>query len=57
MFFVFAIGVLLAMPRKKRKLTEMSDKEAIRKLFPKKVVEEADRVAHEKDAPKSPSRR
>jgi len=45
------------MPRKKRKLTEMSDKEAIRKLFPKKVVEEADRVAHEKDAPKSPSRR
>lgn len=41
------------MPRKKRKVTEMTDKEAIRKLFPKKVVDEADRVAHEKDVPKS----
>ena len=45
------------MPRKKPKLTEMPDKEAIQKLFPKKVVKEADRVAHEKDAPKSPSRK
>ena len=42
------------MPRKKPKVTELPDKEAIRKLFPKKVLEEAERVAHEKDAPKSP---
>ena len=40
------------MPRKKRKVTEMPDKEAIKKLFPKKVVDEAERVAHEKDTPK-----
>jgi len=31
------------------KPTELPDKEAIRKLFPKRVVEEADRVAHEHD--------
>lgn len=34
---------------KKPKPTELPDKEAIRKLFPKRVVEEADRVAHEHD--------
>ena len=37
------------MPRKKKKATELPDKEAIRKLFPKKVVDEAERVAHERD--------
>ena len=37
------------MPRKKRKLTELPDKEVIRRLFPKKVVEEVERVAHLKD--------
>ena len=37
------------MPRKKRKLTELPDKEVIRKLFPKRVVEEIERVAHLKD--------
>ena len=41
------------MPRKPKKLTELTDKEAIRKLFPKKVVEELERVAHEKDEPES----
>ncbi len=45
------------MPRKKVRNTELPDKEAIKKLFPKKVVEEAERVAHEKDAPKSPLRK
>ncbi len=32
------------------KPTELPDKDAIRKLFPKRVVEEAERVAHEHDA-------
>ncbi len=31
------------------KPTQLPDKDAIRKLFPKRVVEEADRVAHEHD--------
>lgn len=37
----------------KKPITELTDKEAIRKLFPKKVVEEIERVAHEKDDPVS----
>lgn len=37
------------MPKKKVKPTELPDKDAIRKLFPKKVVDEAERVAHERD--------
>ena len=37
------------MPKKKKKPTELPDKEAIRKLFPKKVVDEAERIAHERD--------
>lgn len=39
------------MPKKKIRVTELPDKEAIRKLFPEKVVELAEKVAHEKDAP------
>ena len=37
------------MPRKKQKLTEMPDDKLIRKLFPKKVVDKAKEIAHEKD--------
>ena len=37
------------MPRKAKKVTELPDKEAIKKLFPKKVIEVAETVAHEKD--------
>jgi hypothetical protein len=37
------------MPRRKPKITELPDKEAIKKLFPKEVIEMADKVAHEKD--------
>ena len=49
------------MPRKKVRVTELPDKKAIRKLFPKEVVEYAEKVAHEKDTPddtpsKSPRR-
>ncbi len=43
------------MPPKKQKVTELPDKEAIKKLFPKKVIEEAERVAHEKEQPKTSS--
>ncbi len=37
------------MPRKPKKITELPDKEAIKKLFPKEVIEMADKVAHERD--------
>lgn len=32
---------------KRKPVTDLPDKDAIRKLFPKRVVQEADRVAHE----------
>ena len=35
---------------KKIKITELPDEKAIKKLFPKKVVEKAKEVAHEKDS-------
>ncbi len=38
------------MPRKKKKLTELTDEKVIRKLFHKKVVDKAKEVAHEKDS-------
>ena len=37
------------MPEKKKPLTDRPTDEAIKKLFPKKVVEKAKEVAHEKD--------
>ena len=43
------------MPKKKVKVTELPDKEAIRKLFPKKAVDYAEKVAHEKDVPEPDS--
>ena len=41
------------MPRKKKAATELTTDEAMKKLFPKKVVEKAKEVAHEHD-PKPP---
>ena len=38
------------MPRKKKRLTELTDEKVIRKLFHKKVVDKAKEVAHEKDS-------
>ncbi len=38
------------MPKKKQKLIDKPDKEVIKKLFPKKVVDKAKEVAHEKDS-------
>lgn len=37
------------MPRKKKRLTDRPDEEVIKKLFPKKVIDKAKNVAHEKD--------
>ena len=43
------------MPRKKIPVTELPTEEAMKKLFPKKVIEKAKEVAHEKDPPDEPS--
>lgn len=40
------------MPRRKKKATEMTTDELARRVFPKKVVNEVKRVAHEKDEEK-----
>ena len=41
------------MPRKKKELTEMTDREVMSKLFSKRVVRELDKVITEKpDKPK-----
>ena len=37
------------MPRKKKPVTELPDKEALVKLFPKSVINKANEIAHEKD--------
>ena len=37
------------MPRRKKRVTELPTEEAVRKLFPKKAVEVAKEVAHERD--------
>ena len=40
------------MPRKKKRVTELPTEKAIKKLFPKKVIEMAREVAHEKEISK-----
>lgn len=42
------------MPKKRKRITELPTEEAIRKLFPKKMVDKLKEVAHEKD-PKTAS--
>ncbi len=42
------------MPRKPKRAIDLTTEEAIRKLFPKKVVNKLKEIAHEKD-PKSAS--
>ena len=37
------------MPKKKKKPHDMTTEELANKVFPKKVVEELKRIAHEKD--------
>ena len=39
------------MPKRKKPISEMSDEELERFVFPKKVLEELKRIAHEKDEP------
>ena len=41
------------MPRRKKKATEMTTEELERRVFPKKVVDELKRIAHEKDDPEN----
>jgi hypothetical protein len=36
-------------PRRKKKATELTTEELARRVFPKRVVEELERLAHEKD--------
>ena len=37
---------------KKKPASEMTDQELEKRVFPKKVLEELQRIAHEKDEPK-----
>ena len=37
------------MPRRKKKARELTKDEAMKRVFPKKVRDEAYRIAHEKD--------
>ena len=39
------------MAKRKKPAIEMTDKELEKRVFPKKVLEELQRIAHEKDAP------
>ena len=39
------------MPKKKKPASEMTDLELEKRVFPKKVLEELQRIAHEKDDP------
>ncbi|MBI4329376.1 MAG: hypothetical protein HY685_05890 [Chloroflexi bacterium] len=45
------------MARKKKPAKDLTTEEALKRLFPKRVIEKAKEVAHEKDSPKHPSRR
>jgi hypothetical protein len=44
------------MPKKKKRLTDLTTEEVIKKLFPKRVIEKVKKIAHEKDTPKSRKR-
>ena len=41
------------MPRRKKRATEMTTEELAKKLFPKKVVDEVKRIAHEGEEEKA----
>jgi hypothetical protein len=45
------------MPKLPKKVTELPDKKAIRKLFPKEVVEEIERIAHQGEETTSPPKK
>ena len=44
------------MPRKPKDVKDMNDDELARFVFPKKVVDEADRIAHEKNPKPKPGK-
>jgi len=43
------------MPKKKKPAIDLTTDEVMRKLFPKKIIEAAKKVAHEKDTLEKPS--
>lgn len=45
------------MPKRKKKATEMTDKELEARIFPKPVLRELKRIAHEKDEKPESKRR
>lgn len=45
------------MAPKKKKYSEMTNKELAKKIFPKEVRDELKRVAHEKEQPKKKSKK
>jgi hypothetical protein len=42
------------MPKRRKKATEMTDRELERRIFPKPVLEELKRIAHENDGKPEP---
>ncbi len=40
------------MPRRKQKLTELTDKKVLRKLFPKEIVAEVEKTISKEDKPR-----
>jgi hypothetical protein len=44
------------MPHRKKKLSELTDKEVLRKLFPKQIVREVEKTIAESDNPKKPKK-
>lgn len=43
------------MPKRKKPASKMTDEELERRVFPKKVLEELKRIAHEQDEPEKQS--
>ncbi|OFV98480.1 MAG: hypothetical protein A3F68_06945 [Acidobacteria bacterium RIFCSPLOWO2_12_FULL_54_10] len=46
------IGDRHIMPHRKKKLTEMTDKQVLRKLFPKEIVKEVEKTISDSDKPR-----
>ena len=50
--FVFAMKAINNLPKKK--ITERETEDALKRLFPKKILDRVKEIAHEKDKPKAP---
>ena len=49
---IHLVGVSHFMPRRKQKLTELTDKKVLRKLFPKEIVAEVEKTISKEDKPR-----